>query len=72
MRHGITRKRSTKMLKHTENVFRKKICRWKVSVNPRCKAIYIIGQRKEFTGQGIPKSSCAWKETVDITHSYNI
>ena len=72
MRHGITRKRSTKMLKHTENVFRKKIYRCKVSVNPRCKAIYIIGQRKAFTGQGIPKSSCAWKETVDITYSYNI
>ena len=29
-------------------------------------ATYIIGQRKEFLRQGIPESSYARKETVDI------
>ena len=36
-----------------------------MSVNARLKAIYIIGQRKAFYRQRIPKSSCARKETVD-------
>ena len=35
-------------------------------VNSRLKAIYIIGQRETFYRQGIPESSCARKETVDI------
>ena len=37
-----------------------------MSVNARLKAIYLIGQRKAFYRQRIPKSSCARKETVDI------
>ena len=37
-----------------------------MSVNSRLKAIYIIGQRKEFYKQTIPRSSCARKETVDV------
>ena len=62
---GVTRKRSTKKLKHTGNLFRE---------NPvtRCllildlKAIYIIGQSKAFYRQRVSESSCARKETVDI------
>ena len=37
-----------------------------MSVNSGLKAIQIIGQRKAFYRQRIPKSSCAKKETVDI------
>ena len=37
-----------------------------MSVNSGLKAIYITGQRKAFYRQGIPDSSCAKKETVDI------
>ena len=55
-RHGLTRKRSTKRLKHTGKIF----------VNSRLKATKIIGQRKAFYRQRIPESSCARKETVDI------
>ena len=40
--------------------------REKVCINSRRKAIYIIGQRKAFSGQRIPESCCARKETVDI------
>ena len=36
-----------------------------MSVNSRCKATKIIGQRKAFYRQRIPESSCARKETVD-------
>ena len=36
-----------------------------MSVNSRLKATKIIGQRKAFYRQGIPRSSCARKETVD-------
>ena len=35
-------------------------------VNSRLKATKMIGQRKAFYRQRIPKSSCAKKETVDI------
>ena len=35
-------------------------------VNCRLRATQIIGQRKAFYRQKIPKSSCARKETVDI------
>ena len=35
-------------------------------VNYRLKATKMIGQRKAFYRQRIPKSSCAKKETVDI------
>ena len=37
-----------------------------MTVNSRLKTTKIIGQRKAFYGQIIPKSSCARKETVDI------
>ena len=37
-----------------------------MSVDFRLKTSKIIGQRKEFYRQGIPDSSCARKETVDI------
>ena len=36
------------------------------SANSRLKATYIIGQRKAFHRQRIPKSSCVRKETIDI------
>ena len=36
-----------------------------MSVNSRCKATKMIGQRKAFYRQRIPESSCARKETVD-------
>ena len=51
MRHGVTRKRSTKRLK--------------LSINYRLKAIWIIGQKKAFY-RSAPESSCVKKETVDI------
>ena len=35
-------------------------------VNSRLKATKMIGQRKAFYRQRIPKSSCAKKETIDI------
>ena len=35
-------------------------------VNSRLQATKMIGQRKAFYRQRIPKSSCAKKETVDI------
>ena len=37
-----------------------------MSFNSRLKDTNIIGQRKAFYAQGIPGSSCARKETVDI------
>ena len=37
-----------------------------MSANSRLKATKIIGQRKAFYRQRIPKSSCAKKETIDI------
>ena len=37
-----------------------------MSVDSRLKATSIIGQRKAFYRQGIPESSCAGKETVNI------
>ena len=37
-----------------------------MSVNFRHKATKIIGQRKTFFRQRIPRSSCVRKETVDI------
>ena len=61
-RHGLTRKRSTKRLKHTGNLFKKNL----KSLNSRLKATKIIGQRKAFYRQRIPESSCVRKETVDI------
>ena len=35
-------------------------------VNSRLEAIQILGQRKAFYRQKIPKSSCARNQTVDI------
>ena len=52
MRLGITRKRSTKRLKHKGNLFQKE---------PE-----IISQGKAFYRQRIPESSYVRKETVDI------
>ena len=63
-RHGVTRKRSTKKLKHTGNPFRTYSS--KMSVNSRLKATKIIGQRKAFYRQKIPESSSEKKETADI------
>ena len=37
-----------------------------MSVNSRLKTAKIIGERKAFYRQRIPKSRCARKETVDI------
>ena len=59
------RKRSTRRLKHTGNLFRKNL-ELKMSANSRLKVTKIIGQRKAFYRQRIPESSCARKETVDI------
>ena len=71
MRHGVTRKRSTKRLKHTGNSFGKNLqLISKVSVNSRLKAISIIGQRKTFCRQRIVESSCMKKETVDSMYSH--
>ena len=47
IRHGVTRKRSTKRLKSTRNVFRKNL-ELKVSVISRLKTTRTIGQRKAF------------------------
>ena len=63
--HGVLRKRTTKRLKHTRNLFRKNL-QLKMSVNSRCKATKIIGQGKAVYRQRIPESSCVRKETVDI------
>ena len=38
-----------------------------ITINSRLKAIWIIGQGKALCRQRIPWSSCARKETVDIT-----
>ena len=67
-RHGVTRKRSTKRLKHTGNLFRKNphlkdVCS---GFNSWIKATKIIGQRKPFCKQRILESSCARKGTADI------
>ena len=62
-RHGVTRKRSARRLKHTGNLFKKNL-QLKVSVNSRLRATYIIGQRKAFQRQAIRESSCAKRETV--------
>ena len=54
-RHGVTRKRTTKRLKHARNLFRE---------NLQLKGIIV--QRKAFYKQWIPERSCARKETVSI------
>ena len=64
-RSGVTRKRSTKRLTHTGNLFRKNL-QLNVSVNSRLKATQVIGQRKVLYRQIIPESSCVRKETIDI------
>ena len=61
MRHGAIRKRSTKRLKDTGNLFRKNL-----QLNSRLRANKIIGQKKVFYRQRIPQYSYARKETVDI------
>ena len=61
----VTRKRSTKRLNHTGNLFRKNL-QLKVFVNSRVNANKIVGQRKAFHRQRIPEPSCVRKETVDI------
>ena len=63
--HEVTRKRSTKRLQHTGNLFRKNLQLKNVCYS-RLKATKIIGQRKAFYRQRIPEPSCVWKETVDI------
>ena len=65
IRHGVTRKRTTKRLKHGGNLFKKNL-QLKTSVNSRLKATMIIGHRKAFYRQRIPESSYARKQTVDI------
>ena len=65
MRRRVTRKRSTKRLKDTENLFRKNQ-QLKMSVNSSVKVAKIIGPRKAFYRQRIPESSYARNETVDI------
>ena len=65
MRRRVTRKRSTKRLKDTENLFRKNR-QLKMSVNSSVKVAKIIGQRKAFYRQRIPESSYARNKTVDI------
>ena len=65
MRRRVTRKRSTKRFKDTENLFRKNR-QLKMSVNSSVKVAKIIGQRKAFYRQRIPESSYARNETVDI------
>ena len=49
-RHGVKRKRSTKKLKHTGNLFRNNI-KLKDDFYSRLKATKIIGQRKAFCRQ---------------------
>ena len=75
MRHGVTRKRSTKRLKHT-GICLERTYSQKISVNSRLRATKIIGQRKALYGQRIPVPSCTRKETVDIqvclTQSKNV
>ena len=67
-KHEVTRKRSTKRLKYTGNLFRKNLQLTDISVNSRLKATKVIGQRKAFYRyrQRIPEPSCVRKETVDI------
>ena len=62
---GVTRKRSTKWLKYTVNLFRNNL--WLKDVaNYRLKATRIIDETKAFYRQRIPESSCARKETAEI------
>ena len=64
-RHGVTRKRSTKRLKHTGNLFRKNL-QLIMYGNSRLKATQIIVQRKAFYKQRISEFCCGRKENVDI------
>ena len=57
-RHGVTRKRSTKRLKHTGNLFRKNLQLKEPTVDFRPKVTKTIGQRKAFYTQRIPEFSC--------------
>ena len=67
-RHEVTRKRSSKRLKYTGNLFRKNLQLYnqKMPVNSRLTATKIIAQKKAFCSQRIQEPSCARKETVDI------
>ena len=65
MRHGVTRKRSTKRVKHTGNLFRKNL-QLEISVNSRLNAIQIMEHRKNYYRERIPESSCARNETAEI------
>ena len=65
MRRPVTRKRSTKRLKNTENLFRKNR-QLKMYVNSSLKVAKIIRKRKAFYRQRITESSYARNETVDI------
>ena len=62
-RHGGTRIRSTKRLKHTGNLFRKNLQLKRCLLILDLKAAEIISQRKEFYRQGIREFSCARKQT---------
>ena len=52
------KKKKHKKLKHTGNLFRKKL-QLEDAANSRSKAFRIIGQRKAFQRQRIPESTCA-------------
>ena len=64
-RHAMTRKEAQKILKDTENLFRRNLL-FRNSANSRFKATKIIDQMKAFHSQRIPDSSRASQETVDI------
>ena len=64
MRHGVTRKRSKKRLKHTGNLLKENL-----PVLKRCLVNRIKGsirQREAFYRQRTPEPSCARKETFGI------
>ena len=61
--YGVIRKRSTKRLQHTGNLFRKNL---KESVNSRLKSCLDHRSKETFYRQRIPEPRCARKKTVDI------
>ena len=50
----------------TQEISLERTYSYKMSVHSRLKATKIIGQRKAFSRQRIPESSCVRKETFDI------
>ena len=59
------KKKQQKKIK-TQEISLERTSSQQVSVNSTHKAIQIVGQRKAFYWQRIPKPSCVRKETVDI------